>query len=103
MPLPGIIENNKASITELCKKHGVTELYVFGSAVRDDFTSDSDVDFALEYDYRNSISDPLANMLSLKCQLESLLKREVDLIEYSQVTNKYLKYFIDQEKLVLYA
>lgn len=103
MTLPGIIENNKLTITALCKKHNVKELYVFGSAVRSDFNFESDIDFALEYDYSSCINDPLGNMLSLKSQLESLLKREVDLVEYSQITNKYLKHFIDKEKIILYA
>ena len=32
-------------IAEICRRYGVTELAVFGSAVRDDFGPHSDVDF----------------------------------------------------------
>jgi len=33
-----------ARIGEICRKYGVSELAVFGSAVRDDFGPDSDID-----------------------------------------------------------
>jgi predicted nucleotidyltransferase len=37
-----------AAIREFCRAHAVRELAVFGSAVRDDFGSDSDVDVLID-------------------------------------------------------
>jgi predicted nucleotidyltransferase len=99
-----LIENNKQKIFELCKKHYVKELYLFGSAARDDFNENSDIDFLIEFN--NKTTDPflyVENNDQLKLNLELLLHREVDLIKYSNLKNKYLKYFIDQEKKLLYA
>jgi len=45
-----IIENNKQQIIELCKKHHVKNLFVFGSVMRTDFNTDSDIDFLYEFD-----------------------------------------------------
>jgi uncharacterized protein len=42
-----IIELHKNALIGLCKKHHVKTLYVFGSALRNNFTEDSDVDFSV--------------------------------------------------------
>ncbi len=99
-----IIENNKERIIELCIQFHVKELYVFGSAVRDDFTAESDIDFLVEF--KNTSADlekTLENEDNLKQKLEHLLEKEIDLIKYSLLKNKYLKYFINQEKKLVYA
>lgn len=85
------------AIRSLCQKHHVKELYVFGSAVRDDFNEKSDIDFLIEY-HSGLDTDRFQNMISLKEGLEKQLSRNVDLVEYSLLTNKYLKHFINKEK-----
>ncbi len=40
---------NHVGIRDFCRVHAVRELAVFGSAVRDDFDSDSDVDVLIEF------------------------------------------------------
>lgn len=40
---------NKAEITAFCERHYITRLAVFGSALRDDFGPDSDVDVLVDF------------------------------------------------------
>lgn len=40
---------NKAEITAFCERHYITWLAVFGSALRDDFGPDSDVDVLVDF------------------------------------------------------
>ncbi len=46
-----IVENKIPEIIDLCKKHKVKSLYLFGSATDEkNFNEKSDVDFLYEYD-----------------------------------------------------
>ncbi|MGH2560629.1 MAG: nucleotidyltransferase family protein, partial [Thermomicrobiales bacterium] len=38
-----------AEISAICQRYGVRELAVFGSAVRDDFGPESDIDLLVEF------------------------------------------------------
>ena len=99
-----IINNKNAEIEKLCKLFNIKSLYVFGSVVRNDFRKDSDIDFLFES--KKNTENPIHafdNNLSLQSALENLLGHKVDLIEYSQLNNPYLKHFINQEKVEVYA
>lgn len=99
-----IIHQNKEKIIKLCKIFNVKSLYVFGSAVRNDFKPDSDIDFLIEG--INDSEKPIHsfnNYLLLQSALENLLGRKVDLIDYSNLSNPYLKHFINLEKVKIYA
>ncbi|MCU0395031.1 MAG: nucleotidyltransferase domain-containing protein [Chitinophagaceae bacterium] len=98
-----IIEQNKSAIIALCQKHRVKELFVFGSALRDDFGPESDIDFQVTYSDASSATEQFETYITLKSELEKLLHREVDLIEQQSLRNKYLRYFINLEKKPLYA
>jgi uncharacterized protein len=75
------IANQAADIAELCRRHGVARLEVFGSAARDaDFdpaTSDADVLVT----FTAAAGNDLGTYLDLKEALETLLGRPVDLLE----------------------
>lgn len=78
-----LIENNLPQISELCEKHNVKRLYVFGSALRDDFQpGESDLDFAAEYKQMVP-GDCARSYFSLLRGLKDLLKSEIDLIEWT--------------------
>jgi uncharacterized protein len=66
-----------------CERHGITELALFGSVLRDDFRADSDVDVLVTFaeDARCSLFD-LAHMQD---ELTAMLGREVDLVERAAV------------------
>lgn len=106
-----LIENNKQKIIDLCKQHHVKELYVFGSAARDDFNEKSDVDFLYEFDtsgidfdnLKDASYDYVDNFFSLLERLEKTLKRKVDLLPLNEIRNKYLKKSIDEDKILIYS
>jgi uncharacterized protein len=66
-------------IAALCERHGVRELAVFGSLLRDDFTPDSDIDFLVTF--RDQDPGPwMAKLTRIEDDLRALLGREVDLV-----------------------
>ncbi len=66
-------------IRSLCRKHGVRELYLFGSALGSDLRSDSDVDFLVVFE--PGAERPWAgHYQALEEDLSRLLGRKVDLV-----------------------
>ena len=77
LPIPG------KELSEFCCRWKVTELSLFGSVLGKDFRPDSDVDVlvALSPDAKVSLFD----LVEMKAELETLFKREVDLVEKQAV------------------
>lgn len=71
IPLP------KAAITDFCDRWKIDALYLFGSILRDDFHSDSDVDVLVEF-------SPDAHwgwdIVLMKDELQEMLSRKVDFL-----------------------
>lgn len=44
------ISVSKTALTAFCQERGIRRLAVFGSALRDDFGSDSDIDLLVEFE-----------------------------------------------------
>jgi predicted nucleotidyltransferase len=66
-------------IAEICRKYDVVELSVFGSVLREDFGSESDVDFLAVF--RRDYYDPwLSKVQELERELGALVGREVDVV-----------------------
>lgn len=64
-------------ITRICRKYGIAELSVFGSAVRDDFGPDSDVDFLYVLAPESIIS---WEIVALRDELAEAVGRAVDIV-----------------------
>jgi len=92
----------EASFLKLCKMYDVKKLYVFGSAITNDFNPDkSDIDIVVEIEEK----DPLQKgekLLMLWDNLEDFFKRKVDLITDQPIKNPYLKSSIDRTKVLIY-
>ena len=96
-----LIESNINKVRELCFKHNVGHLFVFGSVLIERFQQDSDVDLIVDFktiDLYN-YSD---NYFDLKNSLEDLFKRKVDLLEEQAITNPYLRQSIDATKQLVF-
>ena len=63
-----ITEDNINKIKDLCLKHKVKELYLFGSALSDNFKRVSDIDFLIEFSGVDLI-DYFDNFMDLKSSL----------------------------------
>jgi predicted nucleotidyltransferase len=92
-----IIDQNIDKIHDLCFKHKVARLFVFGK-----FKRNSDIDFIV--DFRDfDVYDYADNYFDLKYSLENILKRKVDLLEDKAITNPYFRKSIDSSKQLLYG
>lgn len=68
---------SKKQIAEFCKRWLIKEFALFGSALRDDFNPDSDVDVLVTFDSEADWS--LLDHLQMEQELENLLGRKIDL------------------------
>jgi hypothetical protein len=97
------IHAKREEIADLCRKHHVRRLSVFGSAARDDFDpATSDVDLLVEFD-GSSIDRYAKNFYSLEDGMVSLFGRKVDLIAEGTVKNPYILRRIEEQQEQLYA
>ena len=96
-----LIERHKNELNQLCKKHLVEELYVFGSIVSGEFRGESDIDLLVRFGQVDLI-EYFDNYMDLKDSLESLFGREIDLVEIQTITNPILKRSIDRQKTLVY-
>ena len=90
----------KDRLAEFCRKHRVRKLAVFGSVLRDDFRSDSDIDVLIEFtpDAGHSLFD-FARMVS---ELADLFHRKVDLVEVSALKHPFRRYEIMRTQQIVY-
>jgi hypothetical protein len=101
--LAPIISNNINQITALCKQHHVKELYVFGSAARNEMNEQSDVDFILKFNADIVVEDYADLYFNFADELENLLKRNVDLLLDKPIKNRFLSKELEQTKQMVYA
>ena len=64
-------------IAAFCRKHHIRRLAIFGSALRDDFTPDSDVDVLVEFEVGTRIG--FIALAGLEIELGEIIGRKVDL------------------------
>ncbi len=104
-----IVENNIPRIIEICKKHKLKSLCLFGSATDNMvFNDDSDIDFLYEYglehypDWESGEFDIATNFFLLKESLEEILSRDIDLIP-NKSNNTYFIKSVEKSKKLIYA
>lgn len=74
--LRDLVVNKKHEIVRLATNHGVTNVSVFGSAVRGDDGPGSDIDLLVEFEEGRSLFD----LIRLRDALTALLGRPVDVV-----------------------
>lgn len=97
MPLQ--IEVSQEAIADFCRRNQIRKLAIFGSALRDDFTPESDVDVIVWFEPEANVG--LFELYRMQQELVVLFQRDVDL----NTENGLSKYFRDQvlsEPEVLY-
>ena len=92
MKKANIIQALRVFKEENQKKYGIRSIGIFGSAARDSFEEQSDIDVVVE------LEDPdLFNLIGIKQELEERFHCPVDVIRYRDRMNRFLKHRIDQE------
>lgn len=98
-----LIEARHAEVADLCRKHHVRRLEVFGSATRNDFDpASSDLDFLVEFEPITPVAYAQA-YFSLKDALEALFSRPVDLVTSASVNNPYFRATLAASSESVYA
>lgn len=71
------IHLKKEEIAVYCKQHHIAKLAVFGSALRDDFTQESDVDFLAVFE--KGKEPGLIALAGMENELSEMVGRKADL------------------------
>jgi len=66
-----------------CRRWNITELALFGSALRGDFRSDSDVDLLVSFS--DEAHHSLLDLVRMQDELAQMFGREVDLVERTAI------------------
>ena len=90
------IVNIENRIKQVLQKNNVKRGGLFGSILRSDFNENSDVDVLVELPEGSG----LLEFIQIKQELEDLLKRSVDLVEYASIKPFLQKIILQQEKRI---
>ena len=96
-----LIERNIDTLTILCKKHRVKELYIFGSILTQGFSDTSDIDFLVQFD-KIDILDYFDNYMDFKEKLENLFGRQIDLLKNQTIRNPIFRKVLDRDIRLVY-
>jgi predicted nucleotidyltransferase len=88
------------AIKDLCQRYRVRELSIFGSAHREDFRTDSDIDLLVEFEPEAQIG--FVTLSRMQRELSAILNRPVDLVPEGGLKAKIRESVISSAK-VLYA
>ncbi|HEY9878902.1 MAG TPA: nucleotidyltransferase family protein [Leptolyngbyaceae cyanobacterium] len=95
------LKASPAQIAQFCQRWKITEFALFGSVLRDDFRSDSDIDVLVTFDSNATWS--LFDWVDMKDELKTLTGREVDIADKDGLKNPYRRYEILRTHQVIYV
>ena len=101
--LATIVGNQLDLIRQLCARHHVARLELFGSATSEQFDANtSDLDFLVEFPplVPADLADAYFGLLAA---LQDVFRRDVDLVEAQAVSNPYFRNAINRQRTVLYT
>ncbi|MEX2171906.1 MAG: nucleotidyltransferase domain-containing protein [Pirellulales bacterium] len=89
------------TIAEVCQRWQIRKLALFGSVLRSDFRSNSDIDVLVAF-------EPTADwnawdLLDLRVELGLLFGREIDLVEERSLENPFRRRAILRSQRVIYG
>jgi len=98
-----LIDTNREEIAATCQQYGIERLFIFGSALRDDFKpGESDIDLLAEFGPLE-ITKRFHTYLDARNAFKKIFKSEVDLVMSGAVKNKIIANEIDRTKKLLYG
>jgi predicted nucleotidyltransferase len=95
------IKASPAQIAEFCQRWHITEFALFGSVLRDDFRPDSDIDVLLTFSPEQWLT--WDDWQAMQTEIETLFKRNVDLVSKQYLKNPYRRHEILNTRQVIYA
>lgn len=100
MKLPKLEINDK-KVSEIASAYKILELYIFGSALRQDFTDKSDIDILIKLSKDSGYS--IFELAEIKSKFEELFKRKIDIVELEGLRNPYRRSEILKTAKKIYA
>jgi predicted nucleotidyltransferase len=88
---------SKEEIKRFCKKHHIRRLSLFGSALRDDFSEESDVDILVEF--QSGFVVGFLRMAGIERELSAILKRKVDLRTPAELSRYFRQEVLDSAEV----
>ena len=87
------IQTIQQKTAPLFQRYNVQKAALFGSVVRGEQQPDSDIDMLVEMSKTSGLFD----LLALQSDLEELLARPVDLVEYSAIKERLKPYILHDQ------
>lgn len=81
-----------------CKRYPIRRLSLFGSALRDDFSDESDIDLLVEYELDAKIT--LLDMAAQELELTEIVGRKVDLRTPEDLSRYFRQQVLESAKLL---
>ena len=98
-----LITNHSDELAEICRRHHVRRLEVFGSAASDNFDPEkSDIDFLVDYQLLPPAQHADA-YFGLLNDLQSLFGHSIDLVEDKAIENPYFRASVDETRQPIYG
>ena len=94
------LDSYQNQINHLCRLLRVQELELFGSATRDDFSLDSDIDVLVKFEGKTQL---FSRYFDLKEGLEQIFGRRVDVVMPEAISNPIFREQIEKERTLIYG
>jgi hypothetical protein len=91
----------REKIEPFCHRWKIAEFALFGSVLREDFRSDSDVDVLVRFE--EGADWDLFDWVNMIEELKGIFGREVDLVEKTTLRNPFRRHYILNNQKVIYA
>lgn len=91
----------REEIADFCRRWKVTEFALFGSAVRDDFGPESDVDVLVHFEADAGWS--LFDLVTIQGELADVFGRKVHIVEAEGLRNPFRRDEILRTREIVYA
>ena len=87
-------------IQNICRDLSLQRLDIVGSAAREDFSADSDVDVLVNF---GNDEELFGRYFDLKERLEEIFERPVDVIEERAIKNPDFKRAVEKDRIKIYG
>jgi uncharacterized protein len=94
------IRVDRDEVAEFCRRHHIRRLAFFGSVLRDDFRSDSDVDVLVEFEPEYRLG--LFELIRMQQKFSKMIGREAD-FRTPEDLGRYMRDRVMAESEVQYA
>lgn len=91
----------KNRLRTFCKKHHIKKMSLFGSAIRDDFGPDSDIDILVEFEEEHTPS--FFKLFDMEEELTDILGGRKADIRTKEDLSKYIREEVENNSVIQYA